>query len=180
MPGRFLDETATQGASRGTPGMIARTKTSTRPARTMRAISDARPEPPTASGEISVRSGRAAIDELTSHLNRQQYPQVDIYAVRILLSEALPVAREMVAPGESIQLRFYITRDCARLRIAYCTPDGHAVPPWRLCRRRCRKFSQLSFLPLFSTAHRIEEIDGSLTILRACRAVRCVTPIAIP
>ena len=125
--------------------------------------------PVVVSGQIAVHSQRAALDELMSRLRQQQFPERDAYAVRILLSEALPVARDLTAPGQKLRLRYMLTTDSARVRIEFCDSIGPTIPPWRLCRRRIRTFSQLTYLPVFSTAHQFEQPDGSLTIMRACR-----------
>lgn len=127
------------------------------------------------SGQIAVVRQQVAIGELMARLREQQFPELDAYAVRILLSEALPVARDLTGPGEVVKLRYTLTSDCAKVRLEFCDAHGPTIPPWRLCRRRHRTFSQLTYLPVFSTAHRFEHPDGSLTIMRASRGTEWQT-----
>lgn len=129
------------------------------------------------SGEIVVSSRRAAIAEIISHMDRQRFPLPDSFAVRILLSEALTVASALAGIDERLTLRFDIRRERVMVRLDFRRPPARETASYRLRRRRRKVFQQLFYLPLFSTSHRIEEQDGSLTILRDSGHRAPITPV---
>ena len=64
-------------------------------------------------------------------LRQQQFPELDAYAVRILLSEALPVAGDLPA------CRSACVFDCKPIRAAGWLADDYAHEPWeRMAGRR--------------------------------------------